>query len=200
MIIPKATKKQKKQPAESQKPMHFMLLGSILILLFIFLQPKVASIILPQNSQTRLNTFLEIIEKEQKVDPQRYWEFREFYSPGSFDYSKNGLSIDTASLPISLFEDDSVILSFRSPRLVSYDILSTHSSLQDYTASLSAKDILLSTNNEILMSDESTTLILFLKDVEQMKKANGFLDYNGRDKNLVGNKKWLNVTMIKRGE
>src|SRR5438309_349675 len=62
-----------------------------LLLAFLLLYPKVASHT-PFIRNLQLNKFISEIEKTQSVDGRKYWMFREFYSPGSFEFNRTGFN------------------------------------------------------------------------------------------------------------
>ena len=176
------------------------------VILFLFLTPKVSARLFSFVSDSRLNTYLQETHLSEKIDARKYWEFREFYSPGSFHFSKTGLPHQTVSgvlnkAGLSLSSDFklSPFLVFTSPKLESVDFLSERSTLEHIVPELKQNDgsIILKTTNEIMYHKDSSTIVMvFLKSPNEMRTANGFFDYRIADKELTKDKYWFNVTVI----
>lgn len=191
-----------------KNPYIFPLLLLIIIFLsFIFFTPKVASSLFPQKRQMILQNFIKDTITEGKINPQAYWEFREFYSPGSFEFSRRGLSptilttvIKTWNIPLRQPTDIFPFLLFTSPHLQSVDSLTTMAEMEETVDSnkLATTQILFKNENAIIyQTDKETVKIIFLLSGDEMKKANGFFEYNEKDKKLTQGKYWLNTTLIK---
>lgn len=208
MIIPHKKKKLKNE--EKNSLLLYFALGIVILILFVFFQPKIASHFFPQKRAVLLKTFLADVEKNKQIDPQTYWEFREFYSPGTFDFSVEGLNKE---LLINAIIDekinpnkkniDRIFLHYRSPLLVSYDMLTTNEFLKDVVIpSRTRKEILFQNPSTIIyrdVSDQQNKIhIIFIKSLDEMKTANGFFDYRDIDKELVKDKNWVNVTTIQQ--
>lgn len=173
----------------------------VLICTFLLI-PKVASTVFPAKRQLTLNEFLKNTQEKNTINAQSYWKFREFYSPGYFNFDKNGLSIkeddyNGISLTEQLSLNNLVFLEFTSPYLTSLDILTTENELgKIINTNPSDGKIIFQAKNQIIIENEETIKIMFLKSEDEMKTANGFFDYGGEDKELVKNKIWLNVTRL----
>lgn len=207
MIIPDKKKKLKQESPKKNTPeiKIFLLIGVVCISLFIF-QSHLATQIFPFKRELLLKNFLTKVLAEKKVDAQAYWEFREFYSPGSFDYSTKGLNkniLDGTTrnnhLLVSKKDIDRIFLNFKSSQIISFDMLTTSATLSAIVRpdTLLDKEILLQNRDTIIYREKAgNILILFLKSRDEMKTANGFFDYRDIDKDLVKNKNWVNITSI----
>ncbi|MBI4137331.1 hypothetical protein HY469_04680 [Candidatus Roizmanbacteria bacterium] len=115
---------------------------------------------------------------------------REFYSRGTFLFHKTGIPVtdlpETLRTAYEPYSDDNnnIILLFTSPKLVSIDVLVDDTLFENKPVELTQKD------------DE--TVMIFIKPLDDMKLANGFLDYHDIDKSLTENKKWLSVTAVSK--
>lgn len=177
-----------------------LLLFVIIFLSFIFFTPKVSSSLFPQKRQMLLQNFIKDTTTEGKINPQAYWEFREFYSPGSFEFSREGLNVKTWKIPLRQTQDLFPFLLFASPYLESVDSLTAVKNMEEIVDSskLGATQILFKNENSIIFQeDKKTVKIIFLLSEQEMKKANGFFEYNEKDKKLTQGKHWLNITLIK---
>lgn len=160
----------------------------------------------PWKRQEILQNFLHDVQKEKTVNPQSFWEFREFYSPGYYIFNKNGVSqiqLLTAqkkiSVPLKTQYIDSIFLTFTSPHLTSIEALVTTPDVEKIVAvqKVPKKFIIFSGKNEIVYRDLGNNLhIIFVKSESLMATANGFFDYTGDDKNLVTGKYWFDSTVL----
>lgn len=176
---------KKKQKFLTIKNWLFFTLPILIIVLFLLLSPKISSEVFSFKRHTVLNEFINSTKANGRIDPQAYWKFREFYSPGSFIFSKNTI--------------DKPFLTFSSSLLESTDILTEYSSLNEATKTSVLKEniIFKGENSLIYKQDKNIIKIVFLLSNDEMRKANGFFDYNDKDKKITENKKWLNITTVK---
>lgn len=179
----------------------------IFIALFIFLTPKVSAQLFPFISENRLTTFLDTSTSEKEISPRSYWEFREFYSPGSFIFDKKGISnthtepvLTNAEVTLHANAQVTPFLAFTSRKLHSVDYITTANSLDQIIDEITIDEknlLLIKTDTERVYRKNSTTyVLLFLKSPDQMRTANGFFDYRIADKELTEGKYWFNVTVI----
>jgi hypothetical protein len=176
--------------------------------LFVILSPKISSQLFSFKREAVLNEFIDSTKRNGKIDPQEYWKFREFYSPGYFTFSRDGIEKELISktkekIGISYKENgiDLTFLVFSSPRVNSLDMLTTLDNLNTIIneSKLSKNDIIFANENCLIYKESPKIIkITFLLSVSDMKNANGFFDYNDKDKELVGVKNWYNTTTISR--
>lgn len=182
------------------------LLLVIIVISFLILTPKVASMLFPQKRQMVLQSFISSTKQTNKIDPQKFWEFREFYSPGYFTFNRNGLTntqIKTVEnktgISVDMNNVSRIFLSFTSPHLNSYEALVSAVKLSDVVnvQTLGSKETIFSNNNTLIYKDSTKrTHIIFLKPLSEMERANGFFNYNDTDKSIVQGKNWLEVTTL----
>lgn len=199
------TKKQKALGV-SFETLTFIGLFAIILLCFLFFVPKVASTLFPFKREMVLHDFMNTVQQQKTVKPQKFWEFREFYSPGYFTVNKTGLSksqVQTAENAVGIVltqkPNADVFLAFTSPHLSSLEALVATNALGDLVnvQKIQKEKVILSTNNEAVFTDtKGNTYIVFLKPVSDMQTANGFFDYKDADKNLVAGKYWLDITKL----
>lgn len=200
---------KRNEASKSKQPyIPILLVATATIVLFLLFTPKISARIFPFLSDYRLQSFIKSTQSTNSIDPQSYWEFREFYSPGSFEVNKTGLD-DTevlslvSDLGISWNTDTIGIpfLKFTSPNTQSVDYLTESQTLSNIllSESIDKAAVLFQTDTDLIIkSDQSTIAIIFIKSPEDMKKANGFFDYRDVDKKLTENKHWMNITLITR--
>jgi hypothetical protein len=178
-----------------------------IIILFIVLSPKVSSLLFPFKRQAVLNDFINKTKIDGKIDPQTYWQFREFYSPGYFTFSRTGVAgslSNSAAKEIGVEYNEKKIdltdLLFSSEQFHSLDMLTRQSNLSnilDEKQFQKEKIIFMNKNSLIYQKDIKTIQIVFLLGNNDMKEANGFFDYQEKDKKITAGENWFNVTSLK---
>lgn len=186
----------------------FILILIFIIGLFIFLSPKVSSQLFSFKRQAILNEFISTTKQRSLIDPQEYWKFREFYSPGYFIFSRSGIEKPLISqmkekIGIKFIENniDLTFLAFSSPLVNSLDMLTTKENLNEIfdQKQLPNENIIFMNKNSLIFRETQNVIkIIFLLNGRDMKKANGFFDYTGQDAELVKNKNWFNITVVRK--
>lgn len=153
-----------------------------------------------------LNEFINKTKTEGSINPQAYWQFREFYSPGYFTFSKTGITkslTESAKNKIGIKYNNAKIdltdLFFSSQRLNSLDMLTKQSSLSavfDQKQFKIGNIIFMNKNSLIYQEDARTIKIVFLLTNKDMQKANGFFDYTDIDKKITEGENWFNITSL----
>lgn len=184
----------------------FIILFAIIVLSFVALSPKISAKLFNFKREILLNEFIKDT-KTNGINPQEYWRFREFYSPGYFNFSKDGIKnplLEQAKEKIGIKYNDKNIdltfLVFFSPRINSLDMLTTQTDLSKVIGEkhlVKEQIIFMNKNSLIYKEGQGTIWITFLLSTDEMKKANGFFDYKDRDKEITQGKKWLNITSIR---
>jgi hypothetical protein len=183
-----------------------ILLAAFIVVLFVILSPKVSSLVFPLKRQAILNEFISKTKTAGAINPQDYWQFREFYSPGYFTFSRTGIagsSLATASTKIGVTYNrkaiDLIDLYFSSQKLDSLDMLTKQSNLSSVVNQKqfqNDKVIFMNNNSAIYQEDNKTIKIVFLLSNNDMQKANGFFDYTDKDKKITEGENWLNITSL----
>jgi hypothetical protein len=177
-----------------------------ILALFVILSPKVSSLLFPLKRQTVLNEFISKTKAEGLINSQEYWQFREFYSPGYFTFSRTGIAeslAEKATIGIGVKynqkEVDLIDLYFSSQKLSSLDMLTKQSNLNsivDQKQFQNEKLIFMNNNSAIYQDGSKNIKIIFLLTNAEMQKANGFFDYTDKDKQITEGENWLNITSL----
>ncbi|OGK20192.1 hypothetical protein A3D80_01040 [Candidatus Roizmanbacteria bacterium RIFCSPHIGHO2_02_FULL_40_13b] len=183
-----------------------LILGAVILLLFIFLQPKLSVQLFPFKRQMIWNEFATSVKTAGQIDGRTFWQFREFYYPGYFTFDRLGLSKQKVSvaevkLNVELLPEASAsaFLIYKSDKVNSLEALVN---TDDLSATISDKDF---TNENVLLQNTSNLIYLsskkarisFIKPIDEMVTANGYYDYkNPQDKALIDGKYWLSVTEV----
>lgn len=168
-----------------------------MILAFILLQPKVTHTLFAFQRQKTLTDFLETVRNAQTIDPQVYWQFREFYSPGNFTLNPEAVGVYQTFRVIGLHDQETPLLYFSAPNLHSVD--SIVDSPDNYYQEIAAVEnpVFRNATSVIYQTSPQTLQLLLITSIAEMKKANGFFDYLPVEMKLLENKYWLNQTEIK---
>jgi len=184
----------------------FVLLLVIILFSFLVLAPRISSSLFPIKRQMVLQAFLDTVKKTNTVNPQKFWEFREFYSPGYITFNNNGLSnsqIKTAENKTGIFVNtqfiNRIFLTFTSPHLSSFEALTTSNDFSKFIniKTLDVRQVIFSNNNTLIYRDGKQRIyVLFLKSQSDMESANGYFSDSDADKSLINGKDWLEVTAL----
>ena len=174
----------------------------VITICFVIFTPRVSSLIFSQKRDMTYNSFVSKTQNNQKLDPQEFWKFREFYSPGYFELKDQGLEnsdVQSAVDEIGLTPKGVTYTSlFRAKHSISLDGITESNSLDEIIDTKSLENITFQNENSVILTNNmNQKIIIFLLPVSEMKKANGFFEYDGKDKELLENKNWFNITMLK---
>lgn len=179
----------------------------LIIIAFITLQPTSASTLQLNNREAKWNTFVKHIDGS-RMDTKLFWQTREFYSPGSFVYNKNGLPavnqeylLREAGMGSPRIKGQLLVLEYTAPHYRSFESLIPNeiaTEVLKQISVLSAQPNMISKGENFVLvkSKKNKTILIFLATYDEMKKANGFFKYEEDDKDLVKGKSWLNVSEI----
>ena len=201
------SKKQKLQKIIRSEIAFFIILVLIIVGLFAIFSPKVSTTLFPFKREMVLSNFINRVKAEGRIEAKSYWEFREFYSPGYFTFSRTGITKSVSEnvtneigIKYNQKEINLTDLFFSSQRLNSLDMLTKQSTLNqliDEKEFQKGKIIFMSRNSLIYQKNPETIQIVFLLSNVDMQKANGFFDYKDKDKQLTEGGNWFNITSLK---
>lgn len=177
-----------------------ILLASILS--YLFMQPTILSVWNPLYRAQLLSQFLSQTQNVQMVDPQRFWLFRERYSPGTMQINTEAVSMlqtyrITKTHPSGMTE----LMKYESPRLVSTDLLTTQTNaLTEFRQKLPQNAQIIDETSSYIIAElpEKKMILAFQKPISEMKKANGFFDYLPEEEKLLSGTEWLSISYIQK--
>ena len=170
--------------------------------------PKIRATLDPAYRKTRIETFVQHAIGNHAIDPQEFWETRDIVGRGSITADSAGLSLYEKTNALSMVDaqmldskDIFVFFSYTSPMWYSVEGLVPAKNANEITQTyvdnmLASGDVVLNTERDIIVKTDAGYTILFLKPIDQMQKTNGFLDYNGAQKELVKDKVWVSISRI----
>lgn len=176
-----------------------------MLLLALLLVPSLSHQLFAARRAMTLETFLKQLEETQTLDPQKYWKFREHYSPGNFTFNRELVTL-TGTLemknPIPNPEaQETVLLEFHSPLLSSQEIIVRgRPSLSELLVERKLPNQTTRFQNEgtaVFQDGAGNIQLFFLRSSDDLRRANGLFDYRKHEVEFLKDKMWLNETVIK---
>lgn len=177
----------------------------VLFTVFIFVHPRISNYLPWHYTQAQQHFLGEVLQKKT-VDPQTYWEFREFYSLGNFTFDPKTVTFGETQIIYALPEDRNTLLTYTAPRMLSNDLIvkvdpsqpqaqSIKNIVSEYDKTYSTAEVVFKDDStRIFKNPDGKYILLFAKTTDEMRSANGFFDYTGSEKKLLENTVWLNTT------
>lgn len=191
---------------QTEKSRNFLLLLiGIIIVSFVILQPKISTWLLPLKRQIIWQGFINEVQKNKKIDAKKFWEFREFYNPGSFIFERDGLSKKQTSdqfkeLGVSFTGAVALpFLIYDSGKMQSMELLVVNKDLNQLLENLNTgKNIIYKDDSSVIYHNaDKTAEIIFIKPTEEMVTANGFFNYRNKDDvKVYKDRYWLSISRI----
>lgn len=155
---------------------------------------KIRYAINPIMRYMRLQQYLATVKQDNAIDPEKFWEFRDFYAA------------TTSSFKPQNIQGGKPFLSFTTNYFSSNDFLmksevtfSNRSRVCINTMSLNCRYLTtIRTNTASIVTDtkDNKMYIEFVTNLEDMQKANGFFRYFGFDLDPYKDYLWYNETVI----
>ena len=164
-----------------------------LIILYCLLQPRISGIF-PFMRQFKLHSFLESVKNKNTIPTKEFWQFREFYYPGSVEIDRTGSKFtDTYSINPKL--NPLLFFQFKSRFITSNEYLIASNSINLVIPS--NQTYIINEPQSFAYREDSKKLeIIFIKPIHELTEANGFIYEKDQDEKLVANRYWLVVTTI----
>lgn len=174
------------------------------LLVFIFYHPGIRPKWDQNYRKNLFDNFLESTIKQNRINPQAYWLFRERYSPGTFELNQNAVGFFQTFKITSLQELKTTdLLYYNSPFLISTDSVTKDKNILKKIKDLNTENILLNTKTVFITESENVVNpnlkninLWFLLPIEEMKETNGFFDYTQDELKLIEDSFWLNHSEI----
>lgn len=183
-------------------------LSIILLTLFLFLYLPIhnRSLLFPFYRNSVLEHFVNQTRIKNHIDPKLFWETREKYYPGSITVSKTGLdpndiTKELKSMGISLSDSAQAqpFLRYDSDKWHSIEFLVSERTISEVVKNypVDANRITIQNNSEILYFTKGKKLqIIFIKPIDEMVTANGYLDVKEYDLDLIKDKYWMVISEV----
>jgi len=170
-----------------------LVVGLILFIGIFFCLGKIRYSINPILRTVRLQQYVNTVKQTNTIDPEKFWEFRDFYAA------------TTSSFKPQNIQSGKPFLSYRTSYFSSDDFLlkpevkfSNQSRVCISTALDCRYTTLLRTDNASIVTDTKVNkmYIEFFKNLADMQNANGFFRYFGVSLELYKDYVWYNETII----
>lgn len=149
----------------------------------------------PFKRNAMLNKFISTVKQTKKIDAQAFWQFREFYYPGSLVVDKKGIKPPPFISP-PLWTSPLYITAFRSKLVTSDEFLVGYATASAYLEPNKRYTII---GSDFAISESQKSMqIIFIKPIAEMTRANGFFDVKDKDAKLLKGKSWLVITEISK--
>lgn len=186
-----------------QQRSYLILLILIILGTFIVLSPSLNTIF-PFERHAKLNSFLSEVKKTNELNPKEYWEFREFYTPGTFTFSKNYTITNSQVSPLILPEYSAIgkrtnekpYLVFHSSNVDSIDAVITSTIDLSKLYSKNAK-VVMSYPSLVLTNEGTYYKLIAILPGKDIRVADGFFEDNKQD-SFLANNYWLTISIIKK--
>lgn len=136
------------------------------------------------------------------IDPQRYWLFRERYSPGTMRVNTEAVSMmQTYRITQTHPSGTTELMKYESPRLLSSEHITTQTdALTQFRQKLPQSAQILDESSTYIVAElpEKKVVVAFQMPISEMKTANGFFDYLPAEEELLSGTKWFTVTYIQK--
>lgn len=152
-----------------------------------------------RNYRKSLLTQLETDLKNDTYTAEKYWEFRERFSPGTFirDEDHTGFF---ATFRITAVQTEGItpLFFYEAKHLRSLDgLVSIDSDVIKNNKEEFKGEVLYDSTERILIKvNETEYIFVFLEPIETMQAVNGMFDYKSSEEELLQNKEWYNATYI----
>lgn len=115
---------------QSRPILFYAVLLVVLLTLFVVLQPNFSSLLFPSRREKVLDTFIQTVQTENKLDSQKFWQFRQQYAPGFFLFNPQAAEVSGVLNLKTLTSPATLLLEFRSPLIISRDYAISEESWQ----------------------------------------------------------------------
>lgn len=155
------------------------------------------------SNNRKFQEYKKSLERDLTVEPQQFWEIREFYGKGDILFSKDSLDKDKVrsalhNIGISLKDPAAKpFMLYVSPRWITIDSFVSSTDIIKLV-DLQDQKITKGTTTNIYIDDQDNKkiVLLFVKPISELEKANGYFDYKQWDKELLKDKYWLSASVI----
>jgi len=176
---------------------------TLLFISYLLLSPHIASYLNPLYRKTLWNNFRNKLLVHKEVLPTEFWQFRDFYYPGTIEVNTFGLNKNKVNTILRLFplnfinkQDIYPFLIYSSNKITSVEYLVRSDTLSELMQIDKQSKTFLNSQHIFFIETDKKAYLYFVKPVSDLLTANGYFDYKKRDKELLKDKYWLVLTII----
>jgi hypothetical protein len=162
-----------------------LMVGLILFVALFFSMGKIRYALNPILRSICLQQFLSTVKQDAMIDPEKFWEFRDFYAATTSSFKPQNIATRKPFLTwkTGYFESSDFLIP--TPIDISYPMNGGKT-----------VEILFRVKNEIIYMIDKKLYIRFTKPQSEMLKANGFFRYFGVDLEQYKDYLWYNETVL----
>ncbi len=143
--------------------------------------------------QVRLQQYIATIKKDHAIDPEKFWEFRDFYAATTSTFHADNIGKKDPFLTFTTPYFDSQDYLIQEPM----ELNNTKRVCVTSSVDCKYETILRSDSASIVMDKLNKKLYIeFNKDMTEMQKANGFLRYFDVDLEPYKDYVWYDETIV----
>lgn len=178
--------------------LYITILICFLLGIFFYRHPSAHAYISRQHRRAVFEEFKSEIVTNKSIPYEKYWKFRERFSPGSFVINYHRVNFFQTFRIISIDGELSNLLYYTSPHLLSVDSITLQkTALTDVVNRTCPCESILQTESFALLELNNTTYVLaFMAPISEMQKVNGMFDYLPEEQKLLEGTSWLNITEL----
>lgn len=160
------------------------MVGLILFVALFFSMGKIRYALNPILRSICLQQFLSTVKQDAMIDPEKFWEFRDFYAA------------TTSSFKPQNIPKKEPFLTIKTSYFISSDALLEHPPKITLPLSPDVDIFIFQDVSSVIYEANRKLYIRFVKPQSEMLKANGFFRYFGVDLTQYKDYLWYNETVI----
>lgn len=177
----------------------FILVVLIIILIAILSNQYLKSTFLANHTANLFNEFVTDLENNN-FDAEKYWQFRERYSPGTFLRDEQNVDFFATFKIVAVQEGLTPLFYYESDNLRSLDSVISYdanSALNTFKDEFKGEIVTNGENYVLIKVTQNEYVFAFVETISEMQKVNGMFDYLPEEKELLKDKLWYNTTYLK---
>lgn len=180
----------------------------LIIFVFLLLHPRFSSY-LPFFQDNKLLELETSIKETNQFDLRKFWQFRDLYSFGSIKLNPEFVEYNESQSIEKLSSPSAVLLTYDSPSIFSEDRLihrdfsiseteQIDQAILELVNDTFIKEIIFQDKRTLIFNSHEDLIIIFARDIDEMKSVNGLFEYSGNERKILENKFWLSYNQIKK--
>lgn len=132
------------------------------------------------------NLYLSEVVKSNKIDAEKFWEFRDFYSATTSSFKPENIPDQKPFL----------IISSGSAQSLDFLLPANSKTVKKFSVP-NGSNLIFKSQNELVYKDDENIVVRFVKEIPEMENANGFFRNFGVSLKPYEGYLWYNETVIK---
>lgn len=176
----------------------FIFVTLIILLVVLFRHPDLKATFSPSYRMKLFNQ-LQSDLKSNTFDAEKYWQFRERYSPGTFLRDEESVGFFSTFRIVSVTDTLTPLVYYDSQRIRSIDAVTTASASAVFTNIQEEFDGVVIAQSDwyiLIQLNSSQYILAFVLPISEMQKVDGLFDYKPSEQQLLEGKQWFNSTFL----